>query len=79
LVSSLLSVFCVIIGRMDKYTAGIEVSNACRRFYVSRLQAAEALKGRLSSDLPEVTGSDRTTHTGHFGSVIANLRLELVS
>ncbi len=32
---------------MDKYTAGIELSNACRRFYVSRLQAAEKVKEKL--------------------------------
>ena len=25
---------------MDKYTAGIELSNACRQFYVTRLKAA---------------------------------------
>ena len=31
----------------DKYTAAIEVSNACRMFYVSRLQTAETLKDRL--------------------------------
>lgn len=33
----------------DLYSDGIEVSNACRRFYVSRLQAAEALKVRLAA------------------------------
>jgi len=31
----------------DKYTTAIEVSNACRMFYVSRLQTAETLKDRL--------------------------------
>ena len=32
---------------------GIDVSNACRRFYVSRLQAAETLKERLSKPRDE--------------------------
>ena len=32
---------------MDKYTAGIELSNACRDFYVSRLQAAESMHRKL--------------------------------
>ena len=32
---------------VDKYTAAIDVSNACRMFYVSRLQTAETLKDRL--------------------------------
>ena len=34
-------------GTMDKYTAGIELSNACRQFYVSRLKAAGKIKERL--------------------------------
>ena len=32
---------------MDKYTAGIELSNACRQFYVSRVKAAGKIKERL--------------------------------
>ena len=32
---------------MDKYTAGIELSNACRQFYVTRLKAAGKVKDRL--------------------------------
>ena len=32
---------------MDKYTAGIELSNACRQFYVTRLKAAGKVKERL--------------------------------
>ena len=32
---------------MDKYTAGIELSNACRQFYVTRVKAAGKVKERL--------------------------------
>lgn len=32
----------------DPYTAGIEVSNACRRFYVQRQQQAGGLRARMS-------------------------------
>ena len=32
---------------MDSYTAGIELSNACRQFYVTRLKAANQVKQRL--------------------------------
>lgn len=31
---------------MDKYTASIELSNACRQFYQSRLEAAHGIKSR---------------------------------
>jgi hypothetical protein len=34
--------------RMDKYTAGIELSNACRTYYASRLRTAEGMKKKLS-------------------------------
>ena len=34
---------------IDKYTAGIELSNACRDFYVSRLRTAESMRTRLAS------------------------------
>ena len=32
---------------MDKYTAGIELSNACRQFYVSRVKAAGKIQGTI--------------------------------
>ena len=35
---------------MDKYTAGIELSNTCRNVYVSRLQAAESVRKKLLCD-----------------------------
>lgn len=31
---------------MDKYTASIELSNACRQFYKSRVEAADCIKSR---------------------------------
>lgn len=31
---------------MDKYTASIELSNACRQFYKSRVEAAHCIKSR---------------------------------
>ena len=34
---------------MDSYTAGIELSNACREFYVKRQKDAESLKSKLST------------------------------
>ena len=33
----------------DHYTAGIELSNACRSFYVNRVKAAQQLKKRLDT------------------------------
>lgn len=33
---------------MDKYTAGIELSNKCREFYHKRMETAETMKQRLS-------------------------------
>ena len=55
---------------MDKYTAGIELSNACRQFYVTRLKAAGKVKERLGltngfnckCDCTEET-KDETKHT----------------
>ena len=56
---------------MDKYTAGIELSNACRQFYVTRLKAAGKVKDRLGlsnginreqEECTENTG-DETKHT----------------
>ena len=32
---------------LDKYTAGIELSNACRQFYVNRVKASAKVKERL--------------------------------
>ena len=76
----------------DKYTAAIEVSNACRMFYVSRLQTAETLKVRLvdrrravraaaASSPPR--GPDRppgtVDDTAALESVVAQLHRELVS
>jgi len=76
----------------DKYTAAIEVSNACRMFYVSRLQTAETLKNRLvdrrravraaaASSPPR--GPDRHAGTvddiASLESVVAELHKELVS
>ena len=54
-------------GDVDPYTAGIELSNACRSFYVSRLKAANALKQALglegTSLVPEVPGKSVVTRT----------------
>ena len=35
---------------MDSYTAGIELSNACREFYVKRQKDAESLKSKLAAN-----------------------------
>ena len=40
---------------LDRYTAGIELSNACRKFYVSRLAAAERAKNRLGLQVTACT------------------------
>ena len=55
---------------MDKYTAGIDLSNACRQFYVARVKAAGEVKGHsgLSNGVStehECTGNvdDETKHT----------------
>ena len=54
-------------GDVDRYTAGIELSNACRSFYVSRLKAANALKQALGLDVaslvPEAAGKPLVTRT----------------
>ena len=76
----------------DKYTAAIEVSNACRMFYVSRLQTAETLKDRLVDRRRAVRAAaasspprgppgtaDDTTTTAALESVVARLHRELVS
>jgi len=76
----------------DKYTAAIEVSNACRMFYVSRLQTAETLKDRLLDRRRAVTaaaasspsrGPDRPSggvdDIAALESVVARLHKELVS
>jgi septum formation topological specificity factor MinE len=36
------------IETMDKYTAGIELSNKCRQFYQKRMETAEDVKQRFS-------------------------------
>ena len=60
---------------MDKYTAGIELSNACRQFYVTRLKAAGKVKERLGlsngisarQECTEET-SEETKHTCQDGA-----------
>ena len=76
---------------VDKYTAAIEVSNACRMFYVSRLQTAETLKDRLvdgrrtvraaaSSSRPSPPGTrGPVDDTDALESVVGQLHKELVS
>jgi len=78
----------------DKYSAAIEVSNACRMFYVSRLQTAETLKNRLmdrrravraaaASSPPRGQGVHRPAgavdETTALEAVVAKLHNELVS
>jgi len=77
----------------DKYSTAIEVSNACRMFYVSRLQTAETLKDRLvdrrravraAAASSPLRGADRPSHTvdddtAALESVVAQLHKELVS
>jgi len=76
----------------DKYTAAIEVSNACRMFYVSRLQTAETLKNRLvdrrravraaaASSPPRAPDHHAASmdDTAALESVVAQLHKELVS
>ena len=74
----------------DKYTAGIDVSNACRMFYVSRLQTAETLKERLMDRRRAVRAAAASSPTrcddrpaGHDTAVleaaVAQLHKELVS
>lgn len=48
----------VIHSADDKYTASIELSNACREFYRSRIKAAEVARKRVESDASDETGSD---------------------
>jgi hypothetical protein len=36
---------------IDSYTQGIELSNACRKFYVTRVQVAEGIKAKLNTDI----------------------------
>lgn len=43
---------------VDDYTAGIDLLNACRRFYVTRLRLAETARTRLSRDCGHGDGSD---------------------
>ena len=69
---------------MDKYTAGIELSNACRQFYVTRLKAAGKVKdclglsngiNREQEECTENTG-DETKHTyEHAGKAYSNRQL----
>jgi len=73
----------------DKYTAAIEVSNACRMFYVSRLQTAETLKDRLVDRRRAVRAaaasssprgpSGAVDDTAALESILAQLHKELVS
>ena len=76
----------------DKYTAAIEVSNACRMFYVSRLQTAETLKDRLVDRRRAVRAAAASSpprgpdlpagtvdDTATLESVVAQLHKELVS
>ena len=37
------------LSAMDKYTAGIELSNACRSYYARRLRASEGMKRKLTT------------------------------
>ena len=70
--------------QMDKYTAGIELSNACRQFYVTRLKAAGKVKDRLGlsnginreqEECTENTG-DETKHTyEHAGKASSSRQL----
>ena len=36
---------------VDSYTEGIELSNACRKFYVTRVQVAEGIKSKMNTNL----------------------------
>ena len=56
---------CAEDAPMDKYTAGIELSNACRQFYVTRLKAAGKVKERLGLANGEACteGDTETKHT----------------
>ena len=53
--------FVQIAGQMDtvdKYTASIDLSNACRQFYKSRLEAAHCIKARWEK---QASATRRTT------------------
>jgi len=78
----------------DKYMTAIEVSNACRMFYVSRLQTAETLKDRLVDRRQAVTAAVAASSSPRGGpgrsagtvrdmaspeTVVAQLHKELVS
>ena len=39
---------------VDKYTEGIELSNACRNFYVYRLKTADGMKKKLAAVPPSL-------------------------
>lgn len=66
---STLSTNPVIQTSDDKYTASIELSNACREFYRSRIKAAEVARKRLQSDASDETGSDSAEGTSSSSSL----------
>lgn len=77
---------------MDKYTAAIELSNACRQFYQARVEAANCIKSRWQmhahstrcndNDRPAEENSKTTPERRHRNSIdeaMEKLRTEMTS
>lgn len=65
----------------DKYTDSIELSNACREFYQSRLKSAQTLKEKWGSDRKVVNISDSNGNEKKKSSIdiaMEKLRSEMV-
>ncbi|XP_067662900.1 uncharacterized protein [Haliotis asinina] len=66
----------------DKYTDSIELSNACREFYQSRLKSAQSLKEKWGSDRRTVNISDSNGNEKKKSSIdiaMEKLRSEMAS
>ena len=64
----------------DKYTASIELSNACRTFYKSRMETAEAMKQKWEKN--SVSATDANGNGKQKNSIdlaMERLREEMVS
>lgn len=67
---------------MDTYTANIELSNACRDFYRSRLKSTEEIKHSLDNrqqEDSEVPDGNANKRSASFDSAMDNLRREMAS
>ena len=60
----------------DKYSAAIDLSNACREFYQSRKRAAEVVKEKLANPTPGRQRSPKKKTT--IDTAMETLRTEMV-